>query len=82
MFSILRNKIIYPFTDMASAKEGDSRAADVIKNWIRSRYTIEFLGTWEIIHNPNFKVVEFDHFRKKCRIAIFCIKCFRMDRAD
>ena len=51
-------------TDMASAKEGDSRAADVIKNWIRSRYTIEFLGTWEIIHNPNFKVVEFDHFRK------------------
>lgn len=47
-------------TDMASAKEGDSRAADVIKNWIRSRYTIEFLGTWEVIHNPNFKVVEFD----------------------
>lgn len=45
---------------MASAKEGDSRSADVIKNWIRNRYTIEFLGTWEIIHNPNFKVVEFD----------------------
>jgi len=52
-------------TDMASAKEGDSRAADVIKNWIRGRYTIEFLGTWEIIHNPNFKVVEFDHFSKQ-----------------
>ena len=50
-------------TDMASAKDGDSRAADVIKNWIRNRYTIEFLGTWEMIHNPNFKVVEFDHFR-------------------
>ena len=59
-------------TDMASAKEGDSRAADVIKNWIRNdviknwirnRYTIEFMGTWEMIHNPNFKVVEFDHFR-------------------
>lgn len=29
-------------TDMASAKEGDSRAADIIKNWIRNRYTIEF----------------------------------------
>ena len=42
-------------TDMASAKDGDSRAADVIKNWIRNRYTIEFLGTWEMIHNPNFK---------------------------
>ena len=37
-------------TDMASAKEGDSRAADIIKNWIRNRYTIEFLGTWEMIH--------------------------------
>ena len=49
-------------TDMASAKRGDSRAADVIKNWIRNRYTIEFLGTWEVIHNPHFKVVEFDHF--------------------
>ena len=50
-------------TDMASAKGGDSQAADIIKNWIRNRYTIEFLGTWEIIHNPNFKVVEFDHFK-------------------
>ena len=39
-------------TDMAGAKDGDSRAADVIKNWIRNRYTIEFLGTWEMIHNP------------------------------
>lgn len=47
-------------TDMATAKDGDSRAADVIKNWIRNRYAIEFLGTWELIHNPNFKVVEFD----------------------
>ena len=29
-------------TDMANAREGESRAADVIKNWIRNRYTIEF----------------------------------------
>ncbi len=50
-------------TDMANAKECESRAADIIKNWLRNRYTIEFLGTWEMIHNPNFKVVEFDHFR-------------------
>ena len=52
-------------TDMAGAKENDARAADVIKNWLRNRYTIEFLGTWEMIHNPDFKVVEFDHFRKE-----------------
>ena len=49
-------------TDMATAKSNDSRAADVIKNWLRNRYTIEFLGVWEMIHNPHFKVVEFDHF--------------------
>ena len=50
-------------TDMANGKQSESRAADIIKNWIRTRYTIEFLGTWEMIHNPYFKVVEFDHFR-------------------
>lgn len=60
-------------TDMASAKEGDSRSADVIKNWIRGRYTIEFLGTWEIIHNPNFKVVEFDHFRRSAGLPSFVL---------
>ena len=48
-------------TDMAKAKEGDGRAADIIKNWIRNRSTLEFLGTWEQMHNENFKVVEFDH---------------------
>lgn len=42
-------------TDMASAKEGDNRAADVIKNWIRNRYTIEFLGTWEVTIIPILK---------------------------
>ena len=60
-------------TDMANAKESESRAADIIKNWIRNRYTIEFLGTWEMIHNPNFKVVEFDHFRKQAGLPSFVL---------
>ena len=60
-------------TDMASAKGNDSRSADVIKNWIRNRYTIEFLGTWEVIHNPDFKVVEFDHFRKSAGLPSFVL---------
>lgn len=60
-------------TDMASAKEGNNRSADIIKNWIRNRYTIEFLGTWEVIHNPNFKVVEFDHFRKSAGLPSFVL---------
>lgn len=60
-------------TDMASAKESDSRSADIIKNWLRNRYTIEFLGTWEVIHNPDFKVVEFDHFRKSAGLPSFVL---------
>jgi len=59
----VENQDYISLTDMANAKESESRAADIIKNWIRNRYTIEFLGTWEMIHNPNFKVVEFDHFK-------------------
>ena len=70
-------------TDMSSAKEGDSRSADVIKNWIRNRYTIEFLGTWEIIHNPNFKVVEFDHFRRNAGLPSFVLSASEwIERTD
>ena len=49
-------------TDIVKAKGGDARAADIIKNWIRNRSTIEFLGTWETLYNPDFKGVEFDTF--------------------
>jgi len=57
------NEDYISLTDMANAKSGESRAADIIKNWIRTRFTLEFIGTWEIINNPFFKVVEFDHFK-------------------
>ena len=60
-------------TEMATAKEGDNRSADIIKNWLRNRYTIEFIGTWEVIHNPNFKVVEFDHFRMSAGLPSFVL---------
>ncbi|MDE5799493.1 MAG: KilA-N domain-containing protein, partial [Paramuribaculum sp.] len=60
-------------TDMATAKDGNNRSADIIKNWLRNRYTIEFLGTWEIIHNANFKVVEFDHFRMRAGLPSFVL---------
>lgn len=60
-------------TDMANAKESESRAADIIKNWIRTRYTLEFLGTWEQINNPNFKVVEFDHFKTQAGLPSFVL---------
>ncbi len=61
-------------TDMARAKSDDARAADVIKNWIRTRTTLEFLGTWEKIYNPNFKVVEFDHFKSQAGLPSFVLQ--------
>jgi hypothetical protein len=60
-------------TDMAKAKEGENRSADIIKNWLRNRGTIEFLGTWEMLNNPNFKVVEFDHFKKEAGLPTFVL---------
>ncbi len=60
-------------TDIAKSKEGDSRAADIIKNWIRSRTTLEFLGTWEQMYNHNFKVVEFDHFKMQAGLPSFVL---------
>jgi hypothetical protein len=48
------------------AKYRDSNApADIVKNWLRSRSTIEFLGLWEQLNNPGFKLVEFDQFRNE-----------------
>ncbi|OCB74907.1 DNA-binding protein [Flavobacterium glycines] len=60
-------------TDIAKTKESDSRAADIIKNWIRNRATLEFLGTWEQMYNPNFKVVEFDHFKMQAGLPSFVL---------
>ena len=52
-------------TDIAKAKTGESRSADVVKNWLRNRNTLVFLGTWEMIYNPDFKVVEFAHLKTR-----------------
>jgi hypothetical protein len=51
-------------TDIAKYKNPEF-PADVIKNWLRSRSTIEFLGLWETMNNPNFKLVEFDQFKNE-----------------
>lgn len=48
-------------TDIARNKNAEE-PKDVVKNWMRSRTTIEFLGLWEQLNNPDFKGVEFDSF--------------------
>jgi len=43
-------------TDMLKAKDGNF----LIANWLRNRNTVEYLGIWENVYNPNFNYVEFD----------------------
>ena len=60
-------------TDLAKAKNGHSKADDVIRNWLRTRYTLEFLGTWEELNNSNFKAVIFDGFKKDAGLPTFTL---------
>ncbi|MBN2686243.1 MAG: KilA-N domain-containing protein [Pontiellaceae bacterium] len=54
-------------TDIARYKNPDE-PKDVIKNWMRNRSTIEFLGLWEELNNPGFKGVEFDTFKNEAEL--------------
>lgn len=56
-------------TDMVRDEEGK----DHIRNWMRNRNTVEFLGLWETLHNPNFKGVEFDTFRQEAGLNSFSL---------
>jgi len=69
----IRDEDYICITDLAKARGSASRAADIIKNWMRNRSTLEFLGTWEQLNNPDFKVVEFDHFRMQAGLATFVL---------
>ena len=44
-----------------------------MRNWLRNRGTLEFLGTWEQIYNSEFKVVEFEHFKQEAGLPTFTI---------
>ena len=58
-------------TDIAKFKTDDTSA--VIGNWMRNRNTIEFLGIWETLYNPNFKPLEFEGFRKEAGLNAFTL---------
>jgi len=59
-------------TDMARYKE-TGRTDYVIQNWLRNRNTIEFLGLWEQLNNPDFKPIEFDGFRSQAGLNSFSL---------
>ena len=54
----------FSLTDIAWYKNSEA-PADVVKNWLRRKDTIEFIGLWEKLNNPNFNVVEFDQFKNE-----------------
>ena len=59
-------------TDIARQKNSEF-PADVVRNWMRSKMTVAFLGLWEQLHNPNFKLVEFDQFKNEAGLNSFVL---------
>jgi len=57
-------------TDIARHKD-DNHTDSIIQNWMRNRNTIELLGFWEIMYNPDFKPLEFEGFRKQAGLNSF-----------
>ena len=67
------NKIDFiSLTDIARYKD-KKRTDYIIQNWLRNRNTIELLGFWETLNNPNFKPIEFDGFRNKAGLNSFVL---------
>lgn len=64
----LKNSYI-SLTDIAKYRSNEPN--DVIKNWLRNKDTIAFLGLWESLHNPDFKPIEFDGFRNEAGSNVF-----------
>lgn len=59
-------------TDIARYKNADA-SDDLIRNWLRNRNTLEFLGLWEQINNPSFNPVEFDGIRMQAGLNSFTL---------
>ena len=66
------NEDYISLTDIARYRNPEF-PADVVKNWLRVRSTIEYLGLWEQLHNPKFKLVEFDQFKNEAGANSFVL---------
>jgi len=69
---IKNNSDYISLTDIARRKN-PAFPADVVKNWMRTRGTIDFLGLWEKLHNADFKLVEFDQFKSEAGANSFVL---------
>jgi hypothetical protein len=59
-------------TDMARHKDPE-RSDYILQNWMRLRSTIEFIGLWEVLHNPDFNSIEFDGFKNQAGANSFSL---------
>jgi hypothetical protein len=59
-------------TDIARYKNAEN-TDDLIRSWLRNRNTVEFLGIWEQLNNPDFNPVQFDGFRKQAGLNSFTL---------
>jgi hypothetical protein len=70
---IARQEMDYiSLTDIAKFRS-DSDPFSIINNWMRNRSTIEFIGLWEMVYNPDFKPIEFERFRMEAGSNYFVL---------
>jgi len=67
-----REEDLICLTDIARAKNAE-RSDDLVRNWLRNRNTVEFLGVWERLNNPDFNSVEFDGIKMQAGLNSFAL---------
>jgi len=67
-----REEDFISLTDIARYRDAE-RGDYIIQNWMRNRNTIEFLGIWEQLNNPDFNSIEFDGIRKQAGLNSFSL---------
>lgn len=68
--STIHNEDYISLTDMTANFEG---GGDLILSWLRNKNTVEFLGTWENINNPNFNSIEFERIKNEAGLNRFSL---------
>jgi KilA-N domain len=77
-----KDQDFFSLTDIAKRINIDNPSA-VVMNWMRNKDTIEFLGTWEILHNPNFNPLEFEGVKNEAGTNRFVLSPSKwIDRTD
>ena len=68
----MKDEDFISLTDIARYKDSE-RSDYVIQNWLKSRYTIEFLGIWEKLNNSRFNSIEFDGIKNQAGLNSFIL---------